>query len=293
MIYETNFTERDNEFIDALFEHIDNNPVKSKEEIKMKEIKRPYNAETLTKWSAFRVDPAPFTDKGFALVKVPLTTLVKHPSYTQFRDRFNWLYKNYSHENYDIVWKELQDYNESRKEMLIQEDTLRRSEYSAKFQLEELEIHFGEIPEYVLNLTEEQHAARLEWARLKYDIEPDYEICKLYLKDIYTVPERELMDDYQGIPIYHEIKPEELKAPHAYNTIVGKAVVISDYVRKLAEQAAIRDALWMKENCPEFATPGTMDDLRNYSEWERTHGIPEQDRAWQLSQEINVKTYKR
>lgn len=254
---------------------------------------RPYNAKAFKEWKAYRIDPTPFVNKGFASVKVPLTTLVKHPAYAQFRDIFNWLCSNYSYENYDRFWGELQDYKRFRKEIFIQEEILRRSEYSVKFQLEELEIHFGEIPEYVLNLTEEQHAARLEWARLKYAIEPDYEICKLYLKDICTVPERELMDDYQGIPIYHEIKPEELKAPHVYNTMVGKAVVISDYARKLAEQAAIRDALWMKKNCPEFATPGTMDDLRNYSEWERINGIPEQDRAWQLSQEINVKTYKR
>lgn len=222
---------------------------------------RPYNSKTLTKWSAFRVDPAPFTDKGFALVKVPLTTLVKHPAYAKFRDRLNWLYKNYSHENYDIVWKELQDYNESRKEMLIQEEILRKSEYSAKFQLEELEAHFGEIPKWIKELSPERHALLLDRATLLYQVEPDYEVCKLYLKDVYTVPEREVMDDYYGVTIYHEIKPEELKAPHAYHTIVGKAVVISDYARKLAEQAAIRDAAWIAKNCPEFKIADSIEEI--------------------------------
>ena len=149
--------------------------------------------------------------------------------------------------------------------MFIQEEMLRRSEYSAKFQIEELEIHFGEIPEWIKELSPEKHALLLDRATLLYSVEPDYEICKLYLKDIYTVPERELMDVREGydedIPIYHKIKPEELKAPHAYHTIVGKAVVISDYARKLAEQAAIRDAAWIAKNCPEFKVADSIEEI--------------------------------
>lgn len=261
MIYETNFTERDNEFIDALFEHIDNNPVKSKEETKVKEIERPYNAEALKKWSAFRIDPTLWGDKPYEKVRVPLTELVKHKDYAWLNDKLNNLYKNYSYPAYDLVWEELEEYNYFRRELFIQDAKQMRCEYSAKFQLEELVLHFGEIPKWIKELSPEKHALFLDIATLLYEVEPDYEICKLYLKDIYTVPERELMDDYQGLPIYHEIKPEELKAPHVYHTVVGKAVVVSDYARKLAEQAVIRDVHEYYRHHPEFKVAGSIEEV--------------------------------
>ena len=226
----------------------------------MKEIKRPYNAKALTKWSAFRVTEGK-EDKVYDLELTPLTELVKQPGYEKFKDRFNWLYKNYSTQNFDLVWKELQDHNEDLKEDLIRQDALRKSEMSASYQMKELEIYFGDIPKWIKELSPEKHALLLDRAVLLYQIEPDYEICKLYLKDIYTVPQRELMDYYEGIPVYYELKPSELNGTLSYNTIVGKAVVVSEYARKLAEQAAIRDASWIAKNCPEFKVAYSIEEI--------------------------------
>ena len=226
----------------------------------MKEIKRPYNAKALTKWSALRVTKGK-EDKAYDLELTPLTELVKQPGYEKFKDRFNWLYKNYSTQNFDLVWKELQDHNEDLKEDLIRQDTLRKSEMSASYQMKDLEVYFGDIPKWIKELSPEKHALLLDRAVLLYQIEPDYEICKLYLKDIYTVPQRELMDYYEGIPVYHELNPSELNGPLSYNTIVGKAVVVSEYARKLAEQAAIRDASWIAKNCPEFKVADSIEEI--------------------------------
>jgi hypothetical protein len=231
----------------------------------MKDVKRPYNAETLLKWKAFRVTKNVWAEKPYTEVLVPLTSLTKEPEYQWLKPKLNKLYKDYTKAGYDVVWKELQDFNEARKERFIQEDILLRSEYSAKFQMEELIAYFGEIPKCIQDLKPEKHALLLDRARLLYEVEPDYEICKLHLKDIYVVPERELMDVREGydedIPIYHKIKPAELTQPHRYNTIVGKAEVVSEYARKLAEQAAIRDAAWIAKYCPEFKVADTIEEL--------------------------------
>lgn len=226
----------------------------------MKEMNRPYNNKALLKWSAFRVTEGK-DDKVYDLELTPLTELVKQPGYKKFKDRFNWLYKNYSTQNFDLVWKELQDHNEDLKEDLIRQDTLRKSEMTVSYQMKDLEIYFGDIPKWIKELSPEEHALLLDRAVLLYQVEPDYEICKLYLKDIYTVPQRELMDYYEEIPVYHELKPSELNGPLSYNTIVGKAVVVSEYARKLAEQAAIRDASWIAKNCPEFKVADSIEEI--------------------------------
>ena len=225
----------------------------------MKDMK-PYNAKALLTWKAFRITKNVWAEKPYTEVLVPLTCLIKEPEYHWLQPKLYQLYNNYTKSRYDIVWKELQDFNEARKERFIQEDILLRSEYTAKFQMEELVDYFGEIPEWIKDLSSERHASLLDEARLLYGVEPDYEICKLHLKDIYVVPERELMDYYEDVPVYHELKPDELKS-HVYNTIVGKCTVISEYARHIAEQAAIRDAAWIAKYCPEFKVADTVEEL--------------------------------
>ena len=68
---------------------------------------KPYNNKALLKGSALIINSQPGNkDKPYTMTKVTLQELVKQPGYTKFKDRFNWLYKNYNESNYDLVWKE-------------------------------------------------------------------------------------------------------------------------------------------------------------------------------------------
>ena len=220
---------------------------------------KPYNNKALLKWSALVINSQPGNkDKPYTMTKVTLQELVKQPGYTKFKDRFNWLYKNYNESNYDLVWKELQDYNYHRQEFFIQKETLRRHELAGAYQFKEAIEHYGEIPQWIKDLRPNQHQLLLDRAKLLYEVEPDYETINIYIKDVYTVPELELMDYYLDIPVYHEFKSNE---KYAYNTVVGDYKHPSEYLKLVAEQAAIRDAAWIAKNCPEFKVAESLEEI--------------------------------
>lgn len=223
-------------------------------------IKRPYNNTALLKWTAFAIERNEWNkEKPYTTTKVTLQELVKIPAYAKFKDRLNWLYKNYTPNNYDIVWKELQEYNLQRQEQYIQEEALLRSNYSMKFQIQEAIEYYGPIPDWIKALPPDRHECLLERAKLLYEIEPDYEAAKLDLKDIYTVPQREVMDYLDsGTPIYWELQPS---VSNHYVTVVGNFECVSPYLKKIAEQAAIRDAHWIAKNCPEFKVADSIEDI--------------------------------
>ena len=151
----------------------------------------PYSNKSLLKWSCFRVEK--FEDisnpkKSFELVLTPLTELVKQDGYEQFKDKLNWLYNNYSKENYQLVWSELQDYNERRKIKFIQDNLIARADYILNKQVEEWKHHFGEIPAWIEKLTDNQRQLLLDRALTCYGLKPE-EIV-LETKQVYTIPQQ-------------------------------------------------------------------------------------------------------
>lgn len=226
----------------------------------------PYNNKQLLKWSCFRIEKFEDTSnpkKSFELVLTPLTELVKQDGYEQFKDKLNWLYNNYSKENYQLVWSELQDYNERRKIKFIQDNLIARADYILNKQIEEWKLHFGEIPTWIEKLTDNQRQLLLDRALTCYGLKP--EEVELNTKTLYTVPER-LIKDYteDGTAIYWS--QEELNKAHidtfTYTDVVGKFKVYTDTLKRLAEDAIIRDARWMSQfNNTEF-------DLREHREVE-------------------------
>ena len=222
----------------------------------------PYNNKQLLKWSAFRVEKSDDYQKHFELIHTPLIDLVKKPGYEKFKDKLNWLYNNFSKENYQLVWAELQDYNERRKIRFIQDKLIARADYMLKKQFEEWKFHFGEIPEWIEELTDNQRQLLLDRARTCYGLEP--EVVELETKELYTVPQRLIKDYIDDTPVYWT--QEELNKAHIkteiYNDIVGRYKFHSQGLQRLAENAVIRDASWFaKFNDTEF-------DLREHREVE-------------------------
>ena len=240
--------------------------LKNQEVSKMSTANIPYNNKQLLKWSCFRIEKFEDTSnpkKSFELVLTPLTELVKQDGYEQFKDKLNWLYNNYSKENYQLVWSELQDYNERRKIKFIQDNLIARADYILNKQIEEWKLHFGEIPTWIEKLTDNQRQLLLDRALTCYGLKP--EEVELNTKTLYTVPER-LIKDYteDGTAIYWS--QEELNKAHidtfTYTDVVGKFKVYTDTLKRLAEDAIIRDARWMSQfNNTEF-------DLREHREVE-------------------------
>lgn len=233
---------------------------------KMQEVKNiPYSKKALLKWSAFRIEKSTSYERYYDLINTPLVDLVKKPGYERFTDRLNWLYNNFSKENYQLVWSELQDYNEKRKVSLIQDNLITRADEKMAEEIKEWKYHFGEIPAWIEKLNDKQRDLLLARARVCYGLEPEEVV--LETKQVYTLP-RHIIKDYNelGYPVYYS--QDELKkvnfVDNCLNNIVGRVKIHSEYLKRLAENAVIRDASWLaKFNNTEF-------DLREHREVEDT-----------------------
>ena len=240
---------------------------------KIQEVKKmtvqniPYSNKALLKWSAFKVVRSDNKQRPYMLVKTTLIELVKSAEYSQFRNRFNWLYKNYSPENYQLVWNELQEFNARRIQKCFQDNAIEIADTRMKNIIKDRVLHFGEIPAWIEKLSENQRKLLLDRARTCYGLYPEYELCTVETKQIYTVPERYIKDfDELGNPVYYS-NEELYKAhivPSQYQTLVGRVQVAVESLKRLAENAVIRDARWLAQfNNTEF-------DMRELREVEDT-----------------------
>ena len=247
-------------------ENVSQANLKNQEVSKMLTANVPYTNKQLLKWSAFRIEKSKDYKKPYELIQTSLVELVKKPGYEQFKDRLNWLYNNFSEKNYQIVWSEIQRFNDRRREVYIQENIIAKADYILNKQIEEYEAHFGPMPKWVDKLNDNQRALLLDRARTCYGLEPEEVI--LETKQVYTVPQRvikELSDE--GITYYsqEELSKTRLKDKvknNCYNDVVGRVKVYSNKLKRLAENAVLRDARWMAQfNNTEF-------DLREHREVE-------------------------
>lgn len=300
------------------------------QEVNLMEVKNiPVNKKVLPKWSAMRVEYCKYNKRSkedkqpFKLIQTNLVELVKTPEYAQFKDRFNWLYNNYSADNYKLVWSELQDHNENLKQQCFIKDALDRAEGWMWWQIQDVEAHFGEIPAWVKRLDENQRQLLLDRARTCYGLVPEYDICTVISRQLYDVPERYIKDatvyensyieksdtpvkvfgtgkaqrtikynnvhhidgkESNPIDYYYNIihstetvmqyyNTEELHkagiTPSHYQTLVGKVKVTVEHLKRLAEDAVLRDARWMSQY------NGTEYDLREHREVEDTSDYEE------------------
>lgn len=237
--------------------------LKNQEVSKMSTANIPYNRNQLLKWSCFRIEKGVDHKQSFQLIRTPLVELVKQPGYEKFKDRLNWLYNNYSKENYEIVWSELQRYNERRRELYIQQNIIAKADYILHKQIEDWKYHFGPIPKWIKTLNDNQRSLLLDRARVCYGLEP--EEIELETKQVYTVP-KQVIKEYRedGSTIFYS--QEELNKSNYNNNyladVVGRVKVYSQELKRLAEDAVIRDASWLaKFNDTEF-------DLREHREVE-------------------------
>lgn len=222
----------------------------------------PTNNKVLLKWSAFRVEAGDYK-QPYKLIKTPLTELVKIDGYTQFRDKLNWLYNHYSAENYQIVWAELDKTNQRRIQTYIQKQIIAKADYILDKQIAGWEAHFGDIPEWIDRLADNQRAYLLDRAATCYGLVP--EEVELVTKQVYTLPKRVVKDiNEYGESIYYS--SEELNKsgyePEEFNVVVGRVKVYSAKLQRLAENAVIRDARWMSQ------FNNTDNDLRELRETE-------------------------
>ena len=236
--------------------------LKIKEISKMSTAKIPYNNKQLLKWSCFRIEKGVDYKQAFQLIHTPLTELVKKPGYEHFKNKLNWLYNNYSVENYQLVWKELQDYNERRKISFIQDQIIAKADYILNKQIAEYKALFGETEAWIEKLNDKQRDLLLSRAKVVYGLEPQE--VELETKQVYTVPQhiiKEFRDD--GSAIYYS--QEELRkagVQFTYQTVVGRVKIKSAELQRLAENQVIQSAKWMSQfNDTEF-------DLREHREVE-------------------------
>lgn len=226
----------------------------------------PYNNKALLKWSAFVIDRNyEDSNKPYKMVCKPLTELVKHPGYEKFTAKLNWLYNNYNEQNYQLVWSELQNHNELRKERCFQNVVLEKAEKKFVEKVEELKLHFGPIPSWIAKLTDNQRKLLLDRAQVCYGLEPEYDLTVVQSKQLYCLPERFIKDYYEdGTPLYYSNQElyKSHTTPNNYKELVGKVDTSVELLRRLAEDAVIRDAHWMSEY------NGTEYDLRECRESE-------------------------
>lgn len=278
----------------------------------------PYSNKALLKWSALKVVRSEDQQRPYKLVKTALTELVKSAEYSQFRNRFNWLYKNYNPENYQLVWNELQNFNARRIQKCFQDNAIEIADAKMQKTIDNVVAHFGEMPVWIKNLhkgfelhfnycvksdtipyrdtglyfvdstldtkqafsmiktfvksnglnlsdrkiwrrtkivdvrqqTKAKRELLLNRARTCYGLRPEYDICTVETKQLYTVPERYIKDfDEFGNPVYYS--NEELYKAHVvpsqYQTLVGRVQVAVESLKRLAEDAVIRDARWLAQ----------------------------------------------
>lgn len=222
-------------------------------------ITRPYTKQQLRKWSTMVPVPNqdPSKDKIYELKRVTLVDLVKQPGYEKFKDKLNWLYNNYTNQNYDLIWSQINKQHEFVKKGIVYKHYVAKIEYAFNKTLETEIAKFGKIPAWIDRLPDEKRAIWLRYARVCFDLVPvETSICT---KDIYTVP-KSCIKDYTewGNPIYYT--KEELGEVEEYISVFGKHTL--NKVLRVAENAVIRDCAWMRQyNDTEF-------DLRVHREVE-------------------------
>lgn len=213
------------------------------------EISIPANNKVLLKWSAMRIEKADNYDKAFNVVRTPLTALVKKDGYTQFKDRLNWLYNNYTKENYLTVWSEIDQVNQRRIQQYVFEAATNRADYIMSKQVKEAVYHLGEIPEWIKNLNEDKHKLLLDRAITCYGLEVEQFVFET--KTLYTLPERVIKDinDYGELTYYtsEELAKDPNYHHRVYNDVLGKIKLTNARVQLIAEQAVIRDAWIMSK----------------------------------------------
>lgn len=205
---------------------------------------RPYNKTALLKWSTMVPVPKkdPNQDRVYDLKRVSLVDLVKQPGYEKFKDKLNWLYNNYTPQNYDLVWSQLTKHHECVKKGIVYKHYTAKIEYAFNKALETEIARFGEIPAWIDRLPDVKRAIWLRYARVCFGLVPvETNICT---KDIYTVP-KSCIKDYTewGNPIYYT--KEELGEVEEYISVFGKYTL--NKVLRVAENAVIRDCAWMKQ----------------------------------------------
>ena len=210
----------------------------------------PINNKVLLKWSAMTVHSAPEgSEKYFVLSKTPLTELVKVDGYTQFKDRLNWLYKNYNKENYQLVWSEIDQVNKRRIRKFVFNAIISKADAYMEKQIDEAICHLGEIPKWITELSENQHKLLLDRAITCYGLE--VEQFTFTTKQLYTLPERVIkeVNQYGEVSYYssEELQKDRNYRCKVYNEVVGKAQVTSAKVQYIAEQATIRNAWIMAQ----------------------------------------------
>ena len=144
-----------------------------KEVINMTNIQAPYSRQQLLKWSAFCVVESNANGKYYNLIRTPLKELVNRPGYTQFKDKLNWLYNNYNEANYCKVFNEIQLVNEIRRNTFVQKALIAEADAKLAKEMRRITYHYGEIPQWVKDLSDNQHALLLDRARTCYGIEPE------------------------------------------------------------------------------------------------------------------------
>lgn len=281
-------------------------------------ITAPINNKVLLKWSALKVVRSEDKQRPYELVKTPLVELVKSAEYSRFRARFNWLYRNYSAQNYARVWNELQTFNAHRIQKCFQDNAIEIADAKMQKTIDNVVAHFGEMPAWVKKLrkgfelyfncglksdinpyydtglylegdtldtrqafsmikafvkskgvnlpdrkiwrrtkivdvrqqTKAKRELLLDRAKTCYGLHPEYELCTVETKQVYSVPERYIKDyDELGNPVYYS-NEELYKAhivPSQYQTLVGRVQVAVESLKRIAEDAVIRDARWMAQ----------------------------------------------
>lgn len=264
----------------------------------------PYNNKALLKWSAFRVERSEDKQRPYNLVKTPLIELVKVSGYEKFKARFNWLYNNYSAQNYELVWSELQAFNAQRIQKCFQDNAIEIADARMQKQVENIVAHFGEIPQWIEKLTDNQRQLRLDRAFTCYGLKPEEVV--LETKQVYTIPQqiikeyttvskankafqietpsgkytKKVLRNNEIVEVKYNVieldevtksiyySQEELYKTHSqinyYNDVVGRFKFYSKKLQRLAENAVIRDASWMAK------FNDTEFDLREHREVEDT-----------------------
>lgn len=241
---------------------------------------RPYTNKQLLKWTTMmptKHEPVDWKDKQlYDLKSISLVELVKQPEYVSFKTKFSWLYMNYTHDNYDLVWNELQERHERVKQNVIYHALLSKIEKVlaknindavAKFRyvpqactaksedervrLEKQDALFAKFQTTIDRLNDDKRAVWLRYARVCFDLIP--EELDVVTKDYYTLAKTSIKDytDW-GNPIYYTEKEMDCLVEHI--SVFGKSTI--KLAVRAAEDAVIRQCMWMKQ------FNGTENDLR-------------------------------
>lgn len=240
--------------------------------VKLEERIPTYNTTLKTSWTAIAVEKNPeYTPWNHELPykseQILLRDLLKRDGYKQFIPKFNWLYKNYSAQNYSLVWSELRRYNDVRRQNIQIKAADDIMNYYVEQRCQCFKEGIGEFPKFIERLTDEQRVYYLDRARVLYDLEPRYDLCTVVTKDVYTLIPRVVKDTREGedgdYPIYYTEKElTDAGIPTEYQILVGRCKIISQRLRRCAEDVVLTMAAWMAQ------FNGTESDLRSMREVE-------------------------